>query len=166
MKKLVSLLGGLISGIVVITCICGIADAVRVNPTSAVMGDSANAAYTLVYRDSDGSFDAGPISATTASSRLFKVGEYSDMTDGQKINLATLYGSQGVVTAVMTSAKTVCIWSIEGAGNAVNSIHDSGQCAADNTSSKLGIIAAGAGVYYLHNGMGATDDVGILFFGF
>lgn len=38
--------------------------ALTVNPASAVMGDSANTATTLVYRDTNGDFAAGTITAT------------------------------------------------------------------------------------------------------
>lgn len=38
--------------------------AVQVNPTSAVLGDSANTASTLVYRDTNGDFSAGIASVT------------------------------------------------------------------------------------------------------
>ena len=41
--------------------------AIRVNPGSQASGDSANTAETLVYRDTNGAFSAGAITATSIS---------------------------------------------------------------------------------------------------
>lgn len=51
----------MIAGLAVLSVFCSLAVAATVKPTSNVLGDTAATASTLVYRDTDGVFDAASL---------------------------------------------------------------------------------------------------------
>lgn len=60
MKKILGVLG--------VLCLIGIyAHAIQVNPMSNVLADSANTAQTIAYRDTNGDFVVGIVTATTVN---------------------------------------------------------------------------------------------------
>lgn len=61
MKKI---LAGFILGVI---AFAGVGYAITVNPASAVTADSENTAFTIPYRDANGAFSMGALTATSIS---------------------------------------------------------------------------------------------------
>lgn len=101
-KMLIAFVLGLIAA-------TGIGYALTVNPTSNVLGDSDNTATTLVYRDTNGDFAAGTITATTVSAALSATTitvSSATVTNSLKMGLRTK--AQFDVTAAAVGTTYLC----------------------------------------------------------
>ncbi len=103
--------------VVAMFLMAGIAAAVAVNPTSNVLADSANTASSIVYRDSNGAFSAGAITATSITNTgqiLLQVATTTQLVTIVPSAVGALISVQLLTSGSPGSSFTLC----EGSGTA------------------------------------------------
>lgn len=89
---------------------------ISVNPASNVTADSANTAQTIIYRDTNGDFAAGTITATTLAADALSITAPTPIYFRTSTQLATLAPAASGYLVINISRPALCISTGTNAG--------------------------------------------------